>query len=255
MGGVAIFLLSGGIIDADRSVIHPGDDSHKRVTLPCFQILLRSEGQTVLVDTGMPPSAAGDPDGLRREYDIDPSWIRPVVTPEEQIDTQLAALGLKLPDLDLVVNTHFHFDHAGGNALCSGVPVAAQRAEFEAARESDYLPVWDAAGLEFRSIEGDWSPLPGVEMLVTPGHTPGHQSMLVRLDDRPWLFTCDAVYTEEHWRAGKLGAVSDIAQARTSIERLHRVAAEEDARIIFGHDIAQWESLGMTRGGGPKQVA
>lgn len=248
MGGVILSLLSGGLIDADRSVIHPGDDSHRRVTLPCVQVLLQSEGRRVLIDTGMPPAAAGDPAGLQRQYDIDPAWIRPLVRSGERIEPQLAARGLRITDLDLVVNTHLHFDHAGGNALFAGVPIAVQRAELEVAREEDYLPVWDAPDLVFRPVEGDWSPLPGVEMLHTPGHTPGHQSMLVRLDgEQPWLFTWDAVYTEEHWRAHKLGAVQDVAQARASIERLRRIAAEENARVIFGHDIAQWEALARWR--------
>jgi glyoxylase-like metal-dependent hydrolase (beta-lactamase superfamily II) len=90
-------------------------------------------------------------------------------------------------------------------------------------------------------------------MLLTPGHTPGHQSMLVRLQGGSWLFTWDAVYTEEHWRTGKLGAVADVAPARESIARLREIAAHENARIIFGHDMAQWEALGM--GAAPKLVA
>jgi glyoxylase-like metal-dependent hydrolase (beta-lactamase superfamily II) len=92
-------------------------------------------------------------------------------------------------------------------------------------------------------------------MVSTPGHTAGHQSMLVRLRAQPWLFTFDAVYTEEHWRAGKLGAVTDVAAARESLDRLHAVAAAEGARLIFGHDIVQWESLGMLDGHEPRLVA
>ena len=90
-------------------------------------------------------------------------------------------------------------------------------------------------------------------MLLTPGHTPGHQSMLVRLQNGSLLFTWDAVYTEEHWRTGKLGAVSDVAPARESIDRLRAIAERENARVIFGHDLAQWEALGM--GAEPKLVA
>jgi N-acyl homoserine lactone hydrolase len=187
---------------------------------------------------------------------MDPSWIKPLIAPHERVDAQLALLGLDPSDLDLVINTHFHFDHAGGNALFRGVPIAAQEGELIAARESeDYLPVWDAPGLQFRPVRGDWSPLPGVEMLFTPGHTPGHQSMLVRLKEEPWLFTWDAVYTEEHWREGKLGAVQDVPAARASVERLHHIAVEENARVIFGHDIGQWESLGMVGAAQPRLVA
>lgn len=237
-----VYLLSGGMVDVDRAVIHPGDDSRRRVSLPVMQVLVEDAGRHVLVDTGM-PDAATDPEGLQREYGMETSWIRPVMTEGQRIDRQLAALGLAPADLDLVINTHMHFDHAGGNAFFPGVPIAVQSAELEAAGSEDYLPVWDAPGVQFRVENGDWSPLPAVEMLHTPGHSPGHQSMLIHLASGPLLFTWDAVYTEEHWRAGKLGAVDDVAAARASLERLHRLAP--GARVIFGHDRAQWEALGM----------
>ncbi len=238
-----VYLLSGGSVDVDRAVIHPGDDSRRRVLLPVMQVLLEHAGQHVLVDTGMPP-AATDPEGLEREYGMETAWIRPVMAEDQRIDRQLAALGLGARDLDLVINTHLHFDHAGGNTFFAGVPVAVQSAELEVANSDAYLPVWDTPGLQFRVENGDWSPLPGVQMLHTPGHTPGHQSMLIRLPSGPLLFTWDAVYTEEHWRTGKLGAVSDVAAARESIERLQDLA--RGARVIFGHDRAQWEALGMS---------
>lgn len=251
-----LYLLSGGLLDTDRSVIHPADDSHRRVTLPVMQVLVRSEGRTVLFDTGMPACAYGDSEGLKREYDMDPAWVKPLAMPHQRVDAQLQMLGLKPSDLDLVVNTHFHFDHAGGNALFAGVPVAVQEAELEEARKGDsYLPIWDAPGLQFRPVHGDWSPLPGVEMLLTPGHTPGHQSMLVRLKDRPWLFTWDAVYTEEHWRENQLGTVQDVTAARASIARLRQIAAQEHAKIIFGHDIVQWGSLVGSHADQPVLVA
>jgi N-acyl homoserine lactone hydrolase len=252
---VKLYLLSGGLLDADRSVIHPGDDSGRRVTLPVPQLLVESDGQWVLFDTGVPPVAAGDPAALQREFDIDPIWINPRIGGDERVDRQLAALDLAPTDLALVVNTHLHFDHCGGNALFAGIPIAVQTAELEAARNDGYLDVWDAPGLVFQPVEGDWSPVPGVEMLHTPGHTPGHQSMLVRVPGEPWLFTWDAVYTEEHWRTHRLGAVADPVAARASVERLRRIAEEENARLIFGHDIGQWEALGMEKPGRPRLLA
>jgi N-acyl homoserine lactone hydrolase len=241
---VKLTLLSAGTLDADRGLIHPGDTSGRRVTLPVMMVLIESEGKRVLVDTGMPPASAGDADAMRREYGWDPSWIRTIIGPGERADAQLGALGLLPADLDLVICTHFHSDHAGGNPLFIDVPIAAQEDELIAARDDDdYLPIWDAPGLQFQAVRGDWSPVPGLEMLVTPGHTPGHQSMLVRLADETWLFTWDAAYTEEHWRTDKLGAIRDVSQARASLARLREIAAAENARIVFGHDIAQWESL------------
>lgn len=245
MGGLALHLLSGGMLDVDRNVVYPGDDSRRRVRVPLMQVLIQCDGHSVLVDTGLMPDVADDPDVLRHRYEVDPHWIRAIATPDQRIDRLLAYVGVAPVDLELVVNTHFHFDHAGGNCLFAGIPIAAQEDEFLAAWVPEtYMSVWDAPDLQFRAERGDWSPLPGVEMVWTPGHTPGHQSMLVRLEPQPWLFTFDAVYTEEHWRTGNLGSVVDIAAARSSLQRLHNIAENEHARLIFGHDLAQWESLG-----------
>jgi N-acyl homoserine lactone hydrolase len=241
---VKVFLLSGGLIDADRGVIHPGDGSGRRVLLPCYQVLILSAGRSVLVDTGMPEVAAGDPGGLERVHGIETTWIKPLMELGETLEAQLSSVGLKPDDVELLINTHLHFDHAGQNRLFAGVPIAVQRLELEAATEEGYLDVWDAPGLTFRPVEGDWSPLPGLEMLHTPGHTPGHQSMLIRAPGQVCLFTFDAVYTEEHWRTRRLGAASDIAAARASVRKLRELARREKARLVFGHDMAQWESFG-----------
>lgn len=241
-----IYMLSGGVLEADRSVIHPGDDSHRRVSLPIPQLLIQADGKNILVDTGCPPEAAGDDTALQRERGINPQWISPHIAAHERPDRQLEKLNLSPSDLDFVINTHMHFDHAGGNSLFVGVPVYVQAAELSAMQNSTIQnPWWDAPGLQFHTVQGDWSPVDRVEMLLTPGHSPGHQSMLVRTAGRPWLFTWDAVYTEEHWRENKLGAGADPAAARTSMDRLRQVAEEENAHVIFGHDLAQFEALGM----------
>src|SRR2546423_770803 len=104
-------LLSGGLLDATRALIHPGERSDRRVTLPIFMVLIESEGCRVLVDTGLPPIAAGDGDAMRRIYGWDPGWIRAIVSPEERADAQLARLDLRPSDLDLVICTHFDSDH------------------------------------------------------------------------------------------------------------------------------------------------
>jgi N-acyl homoserine lactone hydrolase len=249
---VKIYVLNGGQVDVDRSVLHPGDDSHKRLIIPVPQVLIETEGRWVLVDTGMPAVAVNDDLALEREYGMEVRDIRPVMRENHTITAQLALLGLTPLQIDIPICSHFHFDHAGGNALFAGGHMAVQRREMEVANSPGYLPIWDAPGLQFDVVDGDWSPAPGVELLLTPGHSAGHQSVVVRpAHGKPWIFTIDAVYTEEHWATGKLGAVSDIPAARASIERLRELAEREDAHLVFGHDIAQWESLGMTPETGP----
>src|SRR5579859_2496679 len=111
------------MLDVDRNVVYPGDDSCRRVRLPLMQVLIQCDGRSVLIDSGLMPDVTDHPEVLRGRYEVDPNWIRAVTTPDQRIDRQLAHLGVAPADLELVVNTHFHFDHAGGNCLFAGVPI------------------------------------------------------------------------------------------------------------------------------------
>jgi N-acyl homoserine lactone hydrolase len=95
-----------------------------------------------------------------------------------------------------VVNTHLHFDHCGGNRLFAGVPIYVQRREREAARAEDYtIPGWvDFDGAHYVELEGEEELLPGVRLVPTPGHTPGHQSVLVETDEGLVVVAGDVAY-------------------------------------------------------------
>ncbi len=97
------------------------------------------------------------------------------------LDLQLADQGIKLDDIVTVVNSHLHFDHSGLNRLFPGKPIVAQETEFEAAHQERYtIAEWiDFDGANYRQIDGDLELAAGVTVLSTPGHAPGHQSLLV----------------------------------------------------------------------------
>ena len=113
----------------------------------------------VLVDTGMTE--------LRPEVaDMDPRLV------------PLSEQAFDLAGVDVVVNTHLHFDHCGGNHLFAGRPIYVQRQELEDARtEDDYtIREWvDAPGVQYVPVDGELDVLPGVRLVPTPGHTPGSQ--------------------------------------------------------------------------------
>jgi N-acyl homoserine lactone hydrolase len=92
-----------------------------------------------------------------------------------------------LASVDIVVNTHLHADHCGGNHLFAGRPIYVQRRELEAAHsEDDYLLEWvDAPGVEYVPVDGELELLPGVRLLPAPGHTSGTQVVVVETDGRP----------------------------------------------------------------------
>jgi N-acyl homoserine lactone hydrolase len=156
-------------------------ESHLAATVQGFPVFVHTIDHPdglVLVDTGMIDSTA----------ELDEEW-QPVPhgLPDELV-TRVA----------LVINTHLHFDHCGGNRLFPGVPIHVQRIELGDARsEEDYtVAEWiDFLGATYVEHDGEAQVLPGVRLLPTPGHTRGHQSVVVTTDDGPVVLGGDVAYT------------------------------------------------------------
>jgi N-acyl homoserine lactone hydrolase len=158
----------------DVRPVHASDVLVEGKRLPGYLHVIEHPDGRILVDTGMIDSTPA----------LDEDW-HPTVYPE------------RIPrDVSLVINTHLHFDHCGGNRLFAGVPIYVQRAEREAAREPDYtIPEWvEFPGASYVELEGEAEVAPGVRVLPTPGHTPGHQSVLVETDDGLVVAAGDVAY-------------------------------------------------------------
>ena len=93
-----------------------------------------------------------------------------------------------LASIDVVINTHLHFDHCGGNHLFAGKPFYVQRQELEDARTEDgyTIPEWvDAPGVQYVPVDGEHELLPGIRLVPAPGHTRGMQMVVVETGGRP----------------------------------------------------------------------
>src|SRR3954447_10306392 len=124
----------------------------------------------------------------------------------KDIAAELAAQGHGLADVRMIVNSHLHFDHCGNNPRFPGVPIYVQAAEYQATREPYYtVPEWvDFDGAEYVVIDGDAQVAEGVRVLSTPGHSPGHQSVVFDTADGPVVLAGQAIYSKaeyEHLRA------------------------------------------------------
>ena len=110
-------------------------------------------------------------------------------------------------DVVSVINTHLHFDHCGGNRLFAGTPIHVQRAEREAARADDYtIRDWvEFEGATYIEHDGEAGIVPGVRVVPTPGHTPGHQSVLVETDDGLIVVAGDVGYSWKQFDASESG--------------------------------------------------
>lgn len=113
-------------------------------------------------------------------------------------------------DVVCVINTHLHFDHCGGNRLFVGTPIYVQRAEREAARAEDYtIPEWvEFEGATYVELEGEQEIVPGLRVVPTPGHTPGHQSVLVETEEGLVIVAGDVAYTWNEFDAPENSAAA-----------------------------------------------
>ena len=129
------------------------------------------------------------------------SEIPDFIKPEEDVREQLARIYLTPNDMDILICTHFDYDHAGANHLFASAELIVQREHYACARSSTLdrfkaiRASWDHPDLRYRLVEGDTIIVPGVEVIETSGHAPGHQSVLVRLPETgPVLLCGDALH-------------------------------------------------------------
>ncbi|HEX8026698.1 MAG TPA: N-acyl homoserine lactonase family protein [Candidatus Limnocylindrales bacterium] len=208
----------------------PADEPWPGETGVVVAYLVRHPDGLVLFDTGL---------GLGESELDDRYHPRP-----RPIGDVLAAERLAVGDIDVVVNCHLHADHAGQNVAFRGVPIHVQPAEREAARNPDYtIPAWiDGPELIYEEIAGDHDVLPGIRVLATPGHAPGHQSLLVETAEGPTILAGQALYSVGEW-IGRPGAregrshAHDLPRYDASVAKLRAI---DPVRVWFGHDRETW---------------
>ncbi len=224
------------------SVLHPGHRDTEMTPVPVSGYLVTlDDGRHLLVDTGMSRDHIGDP-GLTFGGTPLATTIVPAMQPADDVVARLAQAGLTPGDVDLVVNTHLHFDHAGNNALFTAATIVVQREQYEFARGNPSFPnqYWDLPGLRYELVEGRCEVAPGVEVLPTPGHVPGHQSVVLTLPETGTVVLAgDAVHVQASYELDNWDGHLDPVAARASAAMLQQLADERDAVYLLGHEPAQ----------------
>jgi N-acyl homoserine lactone hydrolase len=239
-----LYIIPCGRLLIDKGInLTPGYDLGKKIQIPVAAYLLETEKKRILIDTGFNPMVFEDPTAAIGDYI---NRNTPVLTQGDHILSRLEELDLKPKDIDIVVCTHLHFDHAGGNRYFEHCEIIIQKAEISFARVSlDYIrDDWDHSDLIYREVEGDLELTPGVELISTPGHSVGHQSVLVKLPETgSVLLTGDAVGHRDHWQNGLPGLAFDHSLYNASITKLKHIAEKEQSLTLFSHDPEQWSTL------------
>jgi len=263
-GVLRIVLLTLGWEELPKAVSVHGASQDEILREPVPGILLQVDGGWVLLDTGFNTALIRDP-WLAARYHGRPGYTAVLPGPGEPLEEALAAAGVPFDGIHAVGVSHLHLDHAGGLKLFAGrVPVHAQRRELEyglspgpdAEEHAVYRVDFDDPRIDWRLADGDAEIAPGVTAVSTPGHTPGHQSFVVRLDESVggggFVFAFDAAdLTENLEHELPVGAFVGVTAEETvePIRRLKALAAETGYRLVPGHDPVVWPALGAELAG------
>ncbi len=257
IGTIEIHLVHAGLVWADSGgawglvprvlwMRYLQPDAHQRVPMVLTSLLVRAGGKTILVDTGL-----GD------KLDAKARRIWGVEYPHGTLLDGLARLGVTPADVDIVINTHLHADHCGGNtrrdangqavAVFTNAEYIVQRVEYEdashpnertrATYHADNFQPLRASG-QLTLLEGDAEIVPGVHCMVTPGHTDAHQSVLFQDGGQSAFFVGDMASYAVHFEKLAWTTAYDIKPLVTleTKRRWQRWALENDALLLFQHD-------------------
>lgn len=237
-----LFVLLCGFEIIPQSVSLRGGDPDLVLSVPITAYLLDTEEGWVLFDAGLDEGNLRDPARLEALY-LSQGWDPPpVVRPAHEMERQLRALGLGFGDISRVILSHLHADHSGHLKRMPQARLTIQRAEFDYAFSGEERPSWfrsdyDLPGLDWDIVEGDQRLMPGLELLSTRGHSPGHQSLLLELPRTGRVVLAGDV--GDLWRnfAEEIlpGESADDEAALRSLRRI-RALVEGGATAFLTHD-------------------
>jgi glyoxylase-like metal-dependent hydrolase (beta-lactamase superfamily II) len=246
MSAVRLYALTCGWLTGPAGGFLAGETGELRVPVPCF--LIEHRRGKVLFDSGMHPLTQSDP-GAR--LGAKARIFRVELHPGETVAERLAALEIDAGEIDYLINSHLHFDHTGGNALLPNATVIVQRREWQAGLDPELAATnhYDAhdyrTGQDVLQIDGEHDLFGDGSVVCVPtyGHTPGHQSLRLRLDGRAVVLTADACYLRRTLEEMHLPpVVHDEAAMRRSLESL-RALQRAGAQIFYGHDPDFWATV------------
>ena len=228
--GYSITPLLTGVRNPDQGIMTYQQGYGKRIWLPIWSFLVRGEGRNILVDTGLDENELFVPQGFIDETGLVPQSLIECLVQE----------GLSVEDIDIVINTHLHDDHCGNNSLFPRAVFYAHKDEIAFCRSPHPIDhrydTYFIEGTAFVEVDRDMEVVPGIKVLLSPGHTVGGLSVLIETTQGPAVITgfcCNAENFPANGPAVCPGVHLDAIAAWDSIQKIKSLGA----RILPMHDL------------------
>lgn len=259
---VKVYILDNGWLECDKNAMVSGSTQGTKsqplivntwIKIPVMAVLIDHPEGKILYDTGCHPQAMEGywPKNLQEVF----PYYR---EPEQSLEKQLALCGVQPEDIQTVVLSHMHLDHAGNINLFRHADVYVHKNDYEYGmrlvhqstdrnrhgayiKEDLEVPVY-----QYHFVDEDVQLLPKVTLLSLPGHTPGILGVMVELEESGvMIFPQDSVYTRENYGPPARGAgiMYDSVAYYKSIEKIRNLAKQYQAQIIFAHDMEFFQTL------------
>ncbi|MFN8593034.1 MAG: N-acyl homoserine lactonase family protein [Thermomicrobiales bacterium] len=239
MSEMKVYLLDNGTLLLDKSFATWNHNQGVEFRFPVYAIYIDHPDAKVMIDTGF------DKAWVERKLPFE----KPEQSEEQTIAGQLAKLGVSPDEIDIVINSHLHFDHCSNNRLFPQAKFYFSKSELR----HSYVPdPWERLGYDPELVimpgmtmellelgHYEYEVLPGITLIETPGHSAGHLSAIVRPggDAVPLVFPFDVAYTRHNLEDKVLmGLHTDPADLLDSMVRIENIARKIGGKIHYSHD-------------------
>ena len=240
----SLYTLYCGSLAVDKgNIITYRIDTGIKVEIPVFAYLIRTNGGNILFDSGI------DHDDISYLLSIGKEVK---VKQEDFLLTNLQKAGVSPREINFIFQSHLHWDHSGLLKYFPNAEIIIQREEYGYAinpppfAQALYrCPYYSSPHLNWRIIDGDESLMSGITAIFTPGHSPGHQSLMVELPENGIvILTGDCVFIRENLEKEIIpGIFVNPVQALHSLKKLKSLARITNGRIFFSHSTEQLETV------------